>query len=411
MLFNILRHSFLVQLSGIFIIFFLICLSFEGTFPISSQINKLAALALVLSYLSIFFWWRIKVPPEIICYGFFVLWAITTGALVSINHGLFFKGGKLVFFIWLIMFAVSGFAILKGTVTANFIGFLLLGLVVLVGGVFYGVPTQKDNTYQAISGFLDNRNTYAGYLLYSIYAIFYFFIRMKRKYYLSIFAILFLLALIYFIAQSGSRKIFIAVFLFVIVWMWYCVRPFVLKKKSALIILLVFMIGSITLPYYAYNHTYMGQRLKRTVYEDSGLSNTRNELYKESVDFFIENPVTGLGLLNFRVHSRYGVEVHSDYMQPLVTTGIPGFVLYFSCYLILWFRLSRIRRISKDKISFYDAGLYKAIVINYFWLGIGQPNYSAFPKMLLLATIIGWSFYYEKTRLQYLPELDQLHSQ
>lgn len=75
----------------------------------------------------------------------------------------------------------------------------------------------------------------------------------------------------------------------------------------------------------------------------------RAHLYKRAGDIALQNPVLGIGLDNFRAQPRFpgagpiGTYSHSNYAEVLVSTGIVGFVLYFSVFALWALALYRVR--------------------------------------------------------------------
>ena len=80
----------------------------------------------------------------------------------------------------------------------------------------------------------------------------------------------------------------------------------------------------------------MGLRFQRAM-DNPDIDTARSQMYVRGVDLFWENPLAGVGLGNFQVVSGLGAYSHSDYIEVASNTGIIGFILYFSIYgMILW---------------------------------------------------------------------------
>lgn len=125
-------------------------------------------------------------------------------------------------------------------------------------------------------------------------------------------------------------------------------------------------------------------RIYKSVYEflTTGLidNSGRDQLYKQALQFFEENPIFGIGWSNFRVmYSFRGTHVHCIYLQLLCETGLVGFgifVFFFAARLINTLSLVRKTRFTGNiqesnwiKFSFF-------IQLYFLLYGItGNPLY------------------------------------
>ena len=111
-----------------------------------------------------------------------------------------------------------------------------------------------------------------------------------------------------------------------------------------------------------------------------------------------ENPIFGVGLGNFQVRSSLFAESHSDYIEVAATTGIIGFIIYFSIYVVLWVRLNKIQNYFKNDTILYNIGIIKANIITILVLATGKPNYRAIITWIFLASVIGYTGSLDKKR-------------
>lgn len=74
-------------------------------------------------------------------------------------------------------------------------------------------------------------------------------------------------------------------------------------------------------------------------------------LYARAWEVAVDNPFSGIGLDNFRsvtgvaIGLNVGTYTHSNYMEILVSTGFPGFLVYFSMYFLVLRQLLRSRKL------------------------------------------------------------------
>lgn len=79
----------------------------------------------------------------------------------------------------------------------------------------------------------------------------------------------------------------------------------------------------------------MGQRLEGLIgylIDGTGDKSTysRGSMIIQARKVFLEYPLTGIGLHNFKEINIYGVYAHNNYWELLVCLGIPGFLLYYA---------------------------------------------------------------------------------
>jgi O-antigen ligase len=195
------------------------------------------------------------------------------------------------------------------------------------------------------------------------------------------------------IIASGSRKAFVGLVMLVMLWFWMCYGKEILKKPSSVILLLLILGTVFFLTNYTLNKTFMGVRFKRDLVErqDRLNENIRVRLYQEGLEIIRKNPVFGIGLGNFQVMSSFETESHSDYIEVAASTGIIGFLLYFSIYVVLWRRLGRIQKSISNPSVAYNIKLLKAAILTILIVGWVRPNFTSQITWVFLASAIGYA--------------------
>lgn len=134
---------------------------------------------------------------------------------------------------------------------------------------------------------------------------------------------------------------------FVIITLFYFVTRFnVLNLKNVLIIAIAGVLS-----YYAFSYvmsnTMMGERLlsikdTSAVYVNSDnlfirFLGDRALFYITGWDIFLEHPVFGIGITNYKVYSGIDIPIHSEYIVELCENGIIGSILYicFNCSILM----------------------------------------------------------------------------
>ena len=142
---------------------------------------------------------------------------------------------------------------------------------------------------------------------------------------------------LYGIILSGERKALAG--LFIMIFGFFLSNNTSLKPKSVISIVLLTIIAYYSVDY-AIENTQAGSRLSEdyisSEYQDNlflKLVGNRALMYVEGFNFFLQEPLTGLGLTNFisySVDSRH--ILHTEYMVQLAECGIIGSILFLFFY-------------------------------------------------------------------------------
>ncbi len=140
------------------------------------------------------------------------------------------------------------------------------------------------------------------------------------------------------IVLSGSRKGMLSIF--IIFFMSYVGKKTDMSMKQfvriGFIAMIAYMVVQIIMTY-----TVAGLRIQAGLEEEEYADNwflskmgDRAFMYDYGWDLFLENPLTGIGLQNFRWQNALGIElaIHSEYMVQICECGIIGSVLFLIFY-------------------------------------------------------------------------------
>lgn len=181
----------------------------------------------------------------------------------------------------------------------------------------------------------------------SIVAIYLGF-KLKKKIYF-----LFLIPFIIVGLLTGSKKALLAILAGIFLLVYFRTKN-ILKKGIILILVIVGIwftyIAMMNIPIL---YEVLGFRVEEAINLFSGTNTDKSTLHrllmaKEAQDIFKENPIFGIGLENFRNYSVFGTYSHNNYMEVLVSTGLPGFVIYYSLPLYLLFHSIRYKNYNTD---------------------------------------------------------------
>jgi len=360
--------------------------------------GHLAALGLLLtgSYALYFLKQKKPIPTELVIYFAWVFWSLT-GFMVCRNTELYINSLMLIVQIWLMTFAVAGITMQRGMVGTNFLALIVGGIVMVAASYATGefAISSGHEVRLRMQGITANPNHYAYILLIAIMACLYF-LRSHFRPTARIFLLLVVAVSAYGIIYSASRKAFIGFLVLIPLWGWMCYRKELFKRKSYLVTLVLVVAALILLTDFMLSDTYMGFRFKYD-FVDHPITQRHDEhqrvaFYREGYKIIKGNPLFGIGLGNFQALSRYSTYSHSDYIEVASSTGVVGFIMYFSIYGLLWRRLTRIQRFAQGEFMKYDIGLLKASIFVILLLAFGRPNLYSHITWVLMGSAIGYAW-------------------
>ena len=186
--------------------------------------------------------------------------------------------------------------------------------------------------------------------------------------------VLFFISLIvlYGIILSGERKALAGLFIMIIGF--FLSKHTSFRPKSVLAFVFLMLMVYISADY-VIDNTLAGSRLTED-YSNSDYQNNlflklvgnRALMYVEGFEFFLLNPITGLGLTNFIAYSVMSRHIlHSEYMVQLAECGLIGFSLFLVFYGGMLFRLIAmfIKKIDRSTTLIFLSSLLAILVIGF----------------------------------------------
>lgn len=346
------------------------------------------------------------IPPEIKMYAAWVIWAGVTGPLVAINMESYWLGGiRNVLQILVLIIAVYGIIRIHGDRALKAVMFGLIA-----GGVLQALVTKSavqayggniegiEATADRAMGLTTNPNSLGFLMIWAMLAACMLWRQKRGKTHIIIQAGTFLLfpILCYGMLASGSRKALV-VFTFVLgAWLWYAMAPRKRAKAAAwkmgLVVAFIIISGPVSV--YLMNHTPAGKRMEEKLFGGGGIIEAeegRYIMYIEGIRMTLRNPVCGVGINQYKYHSSSGKYSHSNYIEPLATTGILGFILYQGIFFIPLFRAWRVTKIIDNETQIYQLKLIIVGCAAILLLGFGVPWYTNTTVLALLALISGYT--------------------
>lgn len=367
-----------------------------------SKIMIVYGLAFSWLFLIYFLYLKLKLQPEVILYFAWIAWSII-GAFKAVDMTLYLPSLITIIQIGAMIFVVAGVIAQRPNVSIVMLAVAIGGIIVAISGYYsgeYQLASEIESRTRA-TGLTGNANNFAYHLLFVIFVLFYFW---QFKCSLGRHTILLAVITICFIGiiYSGSRKGFVCVLTFLLLWFLYCHGKKAFEKPIITFVILLILSGALYFTTdYVLSNTFLGKRLELDALEHG--SEPRIQMYLDGFAMIGKNPIWGVGLNNYRLLSISGLYSHSDYIEVAANTGIVGFCLYFSIYVVLWRRLNRIKTMTEDPRLMYIIGLFKAAIITILLAAFGSPHITSKLTWVFLASAIGYSWSIERALLLKLP--------
>lgn len=358
---------------------------------------------------------------EIILWVLFLMWALGTGIIVSVNQSAMFN-----MFIYLIQLSVlivgiMTLVVLYGSINQflylNIALFLILYLYLVVTGQTDAIYYLGDRETLKLGDLL-NANT-IGFMVFGAFMSLIALNKAgKGKWPILLLKLAFLAFSCYMILQTGSRKTALVLLMFVVVWYLLCVAPKLGRLASAkgMTALLLAVAGAgllwfVIIPF-ALENTYFGTRYESLLTGNDGSVIQREIMYQEAWEYFQKSPICGIGLDQFRYHSVTGKYAHSNYAEILADTGLIGGLLFFPIYYILWRKLWRIRKHApKTSDTWYMSGSLLCMLVAELALGFGTVSFTTISHWLIIAPIMGYVVIHNNTEILNVPSVSLITSQ
>jgi O-antigen ligase len=339
--------------------------------------------------------------PEIKCYLIWVVWACLTGYWVAPSRELFWSAtGVLLQMAVLVGVAFATMVYRPHAIPGVWMAVIAGGMVQIVyvvSGVSQGTAATVANQ---VLGLTSNPNGLGFTMVWTALSLLFFWnIQSRVQPWIRAISLALLIPIGYVIAISGSRKSLLVFGFLVAAWAVFASSA---RRNSAGILARLTIIGGVVIAgYFALplimEHSIVGERFaKLTASGDGSIqgaaeSNARYWMYVDGFTMFREHPVCGVGLNNFGYYFPTGQYSHSDYMEPLATTGLPGFILYQSFYVFVILRAFRLMRVVQSPNTLHHLKMIVIGIGAIMLIGIGAPHYGSQKVFILLTTFSAYT--------------------
>lgn len=318
---------------GLFIIFVIIFLNALGPYL---QLQQIATLGLVPALAFIAFFYDMadfgKGKKE-----FVLLAIILVLSLITIFDYIGFEEFLRNFYL-LLGAVLSAYIVIGLTKDTDFttyfhIGYiltiiLLFAIMIFEGNISLSFATAIDYRDR----FLLNANAYSYYCVFANFSLFYLYLNYRNKLILVLLAILPIIFLVLAFTTQSRAGLVLIILINVLFWVFvnksYNLSGF---KKLARTFLLIAAFIFLSIKFL---QVYEGSRISSRVNVTSQREDSRQVLFWEGIEVFMDNPIFGAGLGQFPFYSQYKLFTHNSYTEILAEQGIIGaiflFILYFT---------------------------------------------------------------------------------
>jgi O-antigen ligase len=358
--------------------------------PSINTFNVYLGMALTVTFIAAMFYYKRFPQAELALVGLWLLWSLT-GFAVAYNVNHFVAEYLTALQVWVFGLIAFGVAAVREDLKANIVSYVPALTFVLV----YGIVTGEFQS--ALSGedirvysIITNPNTIGQQAIPFIGFLVYMFKETKNRP-LRIALIVLMVFAAATIIFTGSRKGVLGLGLAVaLYYVFQTARKGRLRMKDFLLSTLFVVVILVLVPIIL-NETIAGKRLLEFMLDPMS-EQKRINMYIDGWGMFIENPIFGVGLGNYRLVSPYQGAAHSDYMEILTGTGLVGFGLYFSMYFVGFARLLRVRNLPLNINEKHHVKMLLALFLVEVALNFGRSVYISPYHSFVLMTYFGYAY-------------------
>lgn len=337
----------------------------------------------------------IRPSPEMLLYLGWVLWA-SLGILVAIYTAGFMELFFTVVQIWFFIVIITGFTDSRRSLSVHAIAFLIGAGIVAGVSIASGEYAVAETGDQRLKGLALNANAFGWLMLLAVVLLAYLWMVVKaRPWNYAILGGGMAIASVS-IMLSGSRTAIIGVGVFYVGWLLFSYRKEVFRRPLVACAVILGVIGA-SLVYNVVKTTDKADRMGGMWgsimggASHEGSADERVGQFSQAWTVLSRNLFLGVGLSCYHFNDSYGLTGHSEYINIFTETGLPGAVLYFSIFVVMWRRAGKIAKYSTDPTDVKIAGLVKALVITIAVINFGRWNFFDKAAWIVYGSFIGYT--------------------
>lgn len=347
----------------------------------------------------------IRIPLEVGILCFFIAWATGSGLLQATDANQLKDGIERMVQVVLLVGCVSSMAAISRTPSTSFVAISALALILAGYSLFTGefaaaseIAVRHGRIVGDRATSLTSNPNSLGVICAWAFVGMAFFWPVLNRIWMRILMLAIWVLLLAGVVYSGSRKAVLLAPIFLAAWAWFCYRDRIFKGATTFLCLVGVTVVMAYGVWYVAEDTFAGYRLERAVAvgnRDSS-TNTRLNMIRDGIQMVAERPLVGVGLYQYAPQSYYDKYAHNDYVEVAATTGIVGFLVYYSIFLLTAWRLVSVRRLFLGTEMWYAVGICEAALVTCAAAGFALVMYSNIVFWCFVSPIIGFAYAVER---------------
>lgn len=376
--------------------------------PIWNWVVKGIGVMMAIAYLMNIWRTKMRVLPEAILYMCFIGWSLAALPVVRSPTVYWIKFQTIVM-VCILLTVVSGLTTSRRTLTLMVTSFLIGAFILASMAFLSGGFVRESGTYGSYADATEtqshtrlswgmNPNGFGRMMVMGCLSIGYLWLVLpKRRRLLRMFILVpMMLIMIAACIHSGSRFSILMMGAAALGFFFWGYRQEVKRNPAMILYVLVALAVLMAFAILVGKNSIGFDRMGRTV---KGLSDSsadgaglgRIHIVLNSLEVFLDNIILGVGLEQYRFYDRSGHVAHNEYGEVGANTGLIGFCLYFSIWVMMIIRSGRMLKRSPDPIDQRIGGIYRSFVFVLLFSGLGAPMYMTKWVWSLMAAFIGYA--------------------
>ena len=291
-------------------------------------LSKITAISTIAFYILRNLTIPIRLHQIFYFYVTFMIWALLTS--VTMNAQMIDVINQLSTMLQILIVGLVLYNVFQYEKDYRILSLIFLGAsFFLVFGQYLGIEV-KNYGYR-FQGLTSNANIFGMYLTYSAISLLYLLSTVSKKMIVQMGLILAFLLVAYYIFLSGSRKSLAA--LLAVIFTYFLLNGLLKRNLFRIVIMVMvplFLFRDKVLTVIYSSPLYF--RITNEAYLELG-TQIRLDNISEAWSVFLENPVFGVGLDNFKYHNYSGLVAHNYFLEVMAGTGIIGLIILALLYL------------------------------------------------------------------------------
>lgn len=225
-----------------------------------------------------------------------------------------------------VFYLVHRYSAMDGNIRFSLLAFVVLAVVMALMNLALNTGAERMTFSESL-----NVNAVGIVCMFGIAYLLYLLIGMKKNPFFVVLVVLLVTLLAFVVVKTVSKKAMIAAGVLIAFWLLFCYRQAFGKQNVLLrILLFVGLIVGMVLAYRWFLRTeaesveYITYRFEQIELSGDTSAEMRYKLIILGFQTFLDHPIIGVGLNNFRFYNEYATYAHCFYAELFACTGIVG---------------------------------------------------------------------------------------